>query len=156
MKSHLSLIMVGMLIGGLTSAFAQSGTLSAKDKQLLANEEKGWETAFNQKDAAGVAALYAEDGTAIVPAGIFQGRAALQKWIEGDLQAGGHDMSISVKDVHALGNAFWRFGDWSAHFGDQTFHGHWSDILVHVGDTLKIQQSTINLALPEPAPAPAK
>ena len=155
MRLHLSLAMAVMLIGGLTPVFAQSSTLSAKDQQLFTESAKGFETAYNKKDVAGVVALYAEDAVAIAPAGIFQGRTALQKWIEADLQAGGHDLSINVTRVHALGNAFWRFGDWNAHYGDQTLHGHWSDILIHVGDTLKIQQSTINLALPETGSASA-
>ncbi len=155
MRLHLSLTMVGMLIGGLTSAFAQSGTLSAKDQQLLIDLGKSFDTAYNKKDVAGIVALYAEDGIAITPAGIFQGRAALQKFIEADFQAGGRDLSSqnSSTRAHALGNAFWSFGDWSAHYGDQTLHGHWSNIVIRVGDTLKIQQNTTNLALPATAPA---
>lgn len=156
MGLHLSLAMLGALVGGLTPAFAQSGALSAKDQQPFADLANNWMTAYNKKDTAGVAALYAEDAIAVAPAGIFQGRSALQKWIEADLQAGGHDMSISVTRTYALGNAFWSFGDWSGRYGDQTLHGHWSDIVVRVGDTVKIQQNTINLALPETGSASSR
>ena len=48
MRLHLSLAMVGILIGGLTPAFAQSGTLSGKDQQPFAEAVKGWETAYNK------------------------------------------------------------------------------------------------------------
>lgn len=158
MRLHLSLAIVGMLVGGLTPTFAQSGTLSTKDQQLLAELGKNFDTAYNKKDTAGLLALYAEDGVAITPTGIVQGRAALQKWIEADLQAGGHDLSSqnSSTRAHALGDAFWSFGDWSTRYGDQTLHGHWSNIIIRVGDTLKIQQNTINLALPETGSASAK
>ena len=156
MKLHLSVAIAGLLIGGLSPGFAQSDPVSPETEQVVKELAKRWETAYSKKDAAGVAALYAENAIEVTPAGFVRGREAAQKRIEADFQAGWHDISISTTDVHALGDALWGIGDWNGYLGDQAVRGHWSNIFVHAGDAWKIQETTFNIALPATGMTAAK
>jgi ketosteroid isomerase-like protein len=114
---------------------------------------KKWEAAYNRKDAAGVAALYTESAVEVAPTGIFQGRAAIQKRIEDDFKAGGHDLSISVKNIQSSGDVIMASGDWNGHYGSQAAHGYWANSTIR--STSLIQQNGFNLAMPDPGAAQA-
>ena len=101
--------------------------------------------------------LYTEDAIRITPQGIFQGRDAIQKQLEGGLKAGAHDDSITPKIVQPSGDLIWNGGEWSAKVGDRSVHGYYSDVITREG---KLKFEAYNTAPPAPAstapPAPAQ
>ena len=147
MRVHLSLAMVGLLAGVVTPALAQPSNASSKDQQLITELAKKWEAAYNRKDAAGVAALYTESAVEVAPTGMFQGRNAIQKRIEADLKAGGHDLSIAVKSVQSVGDVVMASGDWNGNYGSQAVHGYWTNSTIR--NISLLQQNGFNLAMPE-------
>src|SRR5258705_283787 len=60
--------------------------------------------AYNRKDAAAVAALFADDAVRVTDRGIIQGRDAVQKSTEAGLEAGGHDLRLRYNHTHIDGN----------------------------------------------------
>ena len=73
------------LVAGPAVAEPQAMVEHQKD---YANSTEMWEKAYNARDAAGVAAVYTEDGVVMAPgAETVQGREAIQALIEQDLSA---------------------------------------------------------------------
>src|SRR5215208_4258787 len=60
--------------------------------------------AFDKKDAAAAAALFAEDAIRVNAGGILRGRAAIQKAIETALESGVHDLKLQYHVAHVDGN----------------------------------------------------
>ena len=112
--------------------------------------------AFNQKDAAGLAALFSENGTRVTPQGIIQGREAIQKDSDKRFQSRFHDLSITPLIVRTLGDSIWEAGEWTMKMGDQPVRGYFAMTLVREGSTFKIRDDTFNIAPPaSPGPQPA-
>ena len=59
---------------------------------------------FNNKDAAGVAALYAEDGILVPPGPMVAGRANIEKAWRASFDAGRTGIRYDIKQVQAEGN----------------------------------------------------
>jgi hypothetical protein len=78
MNGQISLLITSLLTGLATSALAQQN-VPQTDQQVVREVDMQFTTAFNRQDAAGVAALFAEDGVRVTPQGIIQGRDAIQK-----------------------------------------------------------------------------
>ena len=104
--------------------------------------------AFNRQDAAGVAALFAEDALRVTPQGIIQGRDAIQKDSDKRFQSRFHDLSITPLIVRALGNSIWEAGEWTMKIGDQPVRGYFAMTLVREGNTFKIRDDTFNVVPP--------
>jgi ketosteroid isomerase-like protein len=116
-----------------------------------ANVAKQWVAAYNKRDAAAVAALYSENATEVTPNGIIQGRDAVQKRIEADLQKGGHDLSIAIKQTQTTADTSYSLGEWSIKYeGEQSAHGYWSVIETREGDAWRIQLLSTNFAVAPP------
>jgi uncharacterized protein (TIGR02246 family) len=72
----------------------------ADSSKQFANLSKDWEVAYNARDAARVAALYAEDGMVMPPnAAGAQGREAIEAYIKKDMAASPGKLEIKT-DVH--------------------------------------------------------
>ncbi len=70
--------------------------------------------AFNKGDAAGVAQLYTEQATALPPgAPMVKGRAAIQSFWQGAIQAGDKNVSLKALQVDQFGNAAREIGQFS-------------------------------------------
>src|SRR5450631_1684481 len=78
MNGQISLLITSLLTGLATSALAQQN-VPQTDQQVVREVDMQFTTAFNRQDAAGVAALFAEDGVRVTPQGSIQGRDAIQK-----------------------------------------------------------------------------
>jgi ketosteroid isomerase-like protein len=112
-------------------------------------------TAFNRQDAAGLAALFSEDGIRITPQGIIQGRDAIQKDSDKRFQSRFHDLSITPLIVRTLSDSIWEAGEWTMKIGDQPVHGYFAMTLVREGKSFKIRDDTFNIAPPaSPGPRP--
>jgi ketosteroid isomerase-like protein len=68
-------------------ARAQAGATDLRSE--ITRMDQAWQTAYNAKDAAGLAALYADDGQVMAPAHeTASGRAAIQAYFADDVKAG--------------------------------------------------------------------
>ena len=153
MGMYLSAVTASLFVATMVPALAQQSMVTEKDQQGITELARKWEAAFNRKDATGVAALYTEDAVEVGPIGIVEGRSAVQKRIEGEFQAGGHDMALSKWRVTTSGNMVFVAGEWSAQYGSQAAHGYFQSVDVRDGDTFKIRQNAFMLALPATGPA---
>lgn len=153
MGMYLGAATASLFVAMMVPALAQQSTVTEKDQQILTEFARKWEAAYNRKDAAGVAALYTEDAVEVGPIGIFEGRSAVQKRVEGEFQAGGHDVALSKWRATTSGNMVFVAGEWSVQYGSQAAHGYFQSVDVRDGDTFKIRQNTFAFALPDAAPA---
>lgn len=68
---------------------------------------------YNDKDAAGVAALYAEDGILVPPGPVVSGKANIEKAWQASFDAGRTGIRYDIKQVQAEGNIVLVVGQFS-------------------------------------------
>jgi ketosteroid isomerase-like protein len=155
MKRTLSIVAASMLIGMAAPALEQQNS-SEDNQQVVTNLYQRWTAAFNRQDLSELMTLYTEDAIRITPQGIFQGRDAIRKQLEGGLKAGAHDISSIPKIVQPSGDLIWNGGEWSAKVGsDRTVRGYYSDVITREG---KLKFEAYNYTAPpaNTTPAPAQ
>jgi len=76
MKIRLLLALAGLVIGFALPATALEGNLAGDVKALdeFGAFGKKYDEAYNQSDAAALAALFTEDAVLVTPEGLFSGR----------------------------------------------------------------------------------
>jgi uncharacterized protein (TIGR02246 family) len=122
------------------------------------------EEAYNNNDAAAVAALYADDAVEVTNRGPVYGRQAVDKYFEGVFQKVHISDYVSKADpVRGIrkgmaDNEMWANGEWSGTIQVKGANpveqkGYWSSIKVLEGDTWKIKMGTFNVAPPPAAAA---
>ena len=164
MKIRLVVALVGLAIGFAVPTFAQQkGTVDPQLHQRLVAAVQRHADAFNNNDAAALAALYTEDGIEVTNQGPIFGRKALEKYFA-DLFQKVHfsDLvdTIDQDSPHIIGTdgkEIWATGGWSAtikgeNFGPTQIKGYWSEI--REGDDWKIRMLTTNVT-PAPAATPS-
>jgi uncharacterized protein (TIGR02246 family) len=109
--------------------------------------------AYNRKDAAAVAALFADDAVRVTDRGIIQGREAIQKSTAAGLEAGGHDLRIRYHMTHIDGNTGWSVAevDFAVRGKDGSvspMHAFATSIWLRDGGTWKIKTQGITNAPP--------
>jgi uncharacterized protein (TIGR02246 family) len=149
MKIRFLLALVGLAIGFAAPALAQlKDTVDPKTAQEIRALAMKYDAAFNNNDAAAVAALYTEDAVYVAHHGTFHGRQAIEKTYANYFQ---HRHSINhvstVDRVIAVGNDLRAFGTWSSAFQDtngapKKDRGHYRWLLVRKSDTWKIRTNT--------------
>ena len=155
MNLQISLLIVSLLPGLATSAVGQQN-VSQTDQQAAREVHVQFTTAFNRQDAAGLAALFSEDGMRVTPQGIIQGRDAIHKDSDKRFQARFHDLSITPLIVRTLNDSIWEAGEWTMKIGDQAVRGYFAMTLVREGNGFKIRDDTFNIVPPALAgPQPA-
>ncbi len=88
----------------------QESTDVTADVELLTAKTQAWADAFNAGDAAGIAALYAEDGTLYPPnAAPVQGRTAIQEFWQGFIDTG-VKAELETLDVQVDGDLSYEVG----------------------------------------------
>jgi uncharacterized protein (TIGR02246 family) len=108
---------------------------------------KKYNEAVNNHDAAAIGALYTEDAIFVTVTGPVYGRQAIEKWYEGQWQAGSQPKNnISTIDPHSvrmLGpDNLTNNGDWSEtnkgkNGEDVQIKGYWSAVDTRQGDAWK-------------------
>jgi ketosteroid isomerase-like protein len=160
MKIRFLLALAGLVISFALPAFAQQkGTAASQiDEQIV----KKLDEAFNNGDAAAVAALYTKDAVQMTPQGPVYGREAIKKLFTGMFQQGHFSNHLNKDDqgsphmIGTAGNEVWRTGEWSFTLqgksgGPLQLKGYWGAVNVREGDTWKIRMLTFNVSPPPAA-----
>jgi ketosteroid isomerase-like protein len=166
MKIRLVVALVGLAISHALPTFAQQKepTPSDENRQVSAALVKQGDDAWNNNDAAAVAAVFTENAVIVTDSGPIYGREAIAKWAA-DLFKQIHFSNHSAKDdqvsPHAIGNELWCNGEWSQtiqgkDWGPIQQKGYYSAIDSREGDTWKLRMLTFNITPPPAAPAQTK
>ena len=109
-------------------------------KKAVRHGNDTWNNAFNRGDAAGVAALYADNATVLPPThAAIKGSAAISDFWQGLIKAGFREHGIELIDAEADGGIAFAIGKWSAKGPDgagklQSFGGTVVTVLKRQGD----------------------
>ena len=149
MKIRLLLALQGSVIGFVVPTVAQQKeTLNPQIvEQLNALRDKSNE-AFENGDAAALAALYTDDAVEVTNEGLIYGREAIEKHSAGVCQKLHFSNHIAKPDqysphiVGTAGNEMWWNGGWNVTLQGQTCgpkqaKGYWTSIVAREGDTWK-------------------
>ena len=148
MRVHSLLTLVGLAIGFAVPTFAQQKDTAASqiDEQIV----KKLDVAFNNGDAAAVAALFTEDAVLVTPDGMVFGRQAIEKRYADTSQRWPITDFLSRRDrlgLNAIDNAVWSVGEWWGTLQSQTgpvfAWGYWSTIYVREGDAWKMRMMSL-------------
>jgi ketosteroid isomerase-like protein len=150
---------VGLAISFAVPAFAQQKeTVDAQIIEQLAALGKKIQEAWNNNDAAAVAATYTEDAVLVTDTGLVCGREAIEKY-HADLfkqihisnQFGKSD-EYSPHTIGTAGNELWSNGEWSLTYrvngggpGPIQLKGYWSNIYLREGDAWKTRMGISNV-----------
>jgi uncharacterized protein (TIGR02246 family) len=86
-------------------AFVVPASAMADTKSQLEARVKEWMDKYNAGDAAGVAALYEEDGQLLPPlTDAVAGRAKIQEYWQGVMGAGVKNAALEMLEVHSSGD----------------------------------------------------
>lgn len=162
MKRRLLLALVGLAINFALPTFAQQKDTIAS--QIDEQVTKKFDEAFNNGDAAALAALFTQDAVWVTPQGPVVGREAIQQRFAGLFQQGHYSNHLNQDDpgcphlIGTAGNEVWRTGEWSFSLqgksgGPIQLKGYWGGINVREGETWKIRMLTFNVT-PPPAAVP--
>src|SRR3954468_14167632 len=110
---------------------------------------------YNRKDAAGVAALYTEDGLLVPPGPITTGRQNIEKAWRAVFDAGRTGLRYEIQQVQAEGNVVWSVGRFTVRAPDesgvlQERQGNFANIYQWEGDGLKFRVHAFNFLPPRP------
>ena len=152
-------MVAALLAGALTvPVLAQQTSSEQEIRQAAESIVEAHNKTVRQKDAAGLAALYADDAFVVAPEGTIAGRAAIQKFYEQALK----DFTSSAKldRVEMIGKGVRvRSGSWAGAFqatnGPVQLKGYWATTDVFDGTAWKIRMESFNVS-PPPSPSDAK
>ena len=122
---------------------------------------KKFDDAFNNNDAAAVAALYTKDGMMVTPSGPIYGPEAIEKYFAEAFKKGHVSNHIGNADQYGThmigtdGKEVWWIGEWSVTWQGKTgdpiqLNGHYSAINTRQGNDWKMRMLTWNVT---PGPA---
>ena len=150
---------VGLAISFEVPAFAQQKeTVDPQTIEQLASLGRKINEAWNNNDAAAVAATYTEDAVLVTDMGPVFGREDIEKY-QADLfkqihisdQFGKSD-EYSPHIIGTAGNELWSNGEWSLTYqvngggsGPIKLKGFWSNIYVRDGDAWKTRMGVSNV-----------
>jgi uncharacterized protein (TIGR02246 family) len=138
------LVVPAAVVASNLFAYAQDANKSA---EVFATK---WVTAYNAGDAAGVAALFTEDGVFNAPSGaVLKGREAIAKALAGRMKAGWTQERITTTEEGTAGNAVWAAGDYAlmgtGNAEGKQMGGRFGWVLVREGDAWRVAMLTANV-----------
>jgi ketosteroid isomerase-like protein len=169
MEIRLVVALVGLAISFALPIFAQQkDAADPQMRQQLDALSQKYDEAFNNGDAAALAALYTEDGIEVTNTGSVYGREAIEKYYADLFQKFHFSNHISKSDqnsphiIGTTGNEEWSNGEWSTNIQRQNFgpihsKGYVSSITVREGDVWKkrmqMSNNQVGLAISFAVPA---
>jgi uncharacterized protein (TIGR02246 family) len=145
MKARLLLTLAGLAISFAVPTFAQEKEVV--DPQLLQQLgalDKKSDEAFNNNDAAAVAACFTKDAVLVTPLGTFSGRQAIEIYFRGIFQQYHLSDHISTLDhVYTLGDDLCAVGGWTSNSNSTPSHGHRVLVYRRDDDTWKVRVITV-------------
>jgi ketosteroid isomerase-like protein len=149
---------VGFLAPTAPAVAQQKGSI---DSQIDEQISKKFDVAFDNGDAASLAALYTSDAVLVMPTGPIVGRDAIEKMFAGLFQQAHVSQHFNRDDpgsphmIGSAGDTVWRTGQWGFTLQGKdgnpvAIRGFWSAINVREGDTWKIRMLTSNVTPPSP------
>jgi ketosteroid isomerase-like protein len=131
-------------------------------RQQLNTKYKKYDEAYNNNDAAAVAAFFTEDAVLVTDRGPIYGREAIEKYLADVFKEFHFSNHIGRPDqdsphiIGTAGNELWSSGEWSLTLQGETgdpipLKGYWSEIYVREGDAWKVQMQTWNITPAPPA-----
>ena len=131
---------------------------TAADAAAVDTAAANWEKAYNDKDAAAVAALYSEDGQLLPPGpAVVNGRSAIQEFWANDIATSNMTFSITADASGVGGDWAWRTGSWRGTAADgTTATGKYAEIWHRTADGWQLHRDIWNVDEATPsAEAPA-
>ncbi|MDH3688095.1 MAG: SgcJ/EcaC family oxidoreductase [Gammaproteobacteria bacterium] len=101
-----------LLIAGTLVGIGQGSAQAASDVRatIVASIEQ-WTTAFNEADAAGVAAMYTQEGQLLPPGGpTVTGREAIQAFWQGVMDSGIAKAELEATEIEGSGALVYEVG----------------------------------------------
>lgn len=161
MKYRIILAALGLILLVISGACApQAETVDpAAVRAAIEENNAQFEEAFNQGDAAAVAALYTEDAIAMPPGQeMASGRAAIEQGMNADLENFAlSGLSLTTTDVEVSGDLAVEVGTYSIKAGDLEDNGKYVVVWKKQDDdTWKIHRDiwNSNVAPPQPEEEP--
>jgi len=134
----------------LTAVLVAVPALAGESEDFAASA-KAWEDGYNAKDAAAVAALYAEDGTIMPPhAAMATGREAIEAYLKTDIAAAPGKLTITYVGSETSGNLAYSHGTFSIadETGKTVDSGKWIEVRKKVNGKWMILYDIWNSDLP--------
>ena len=120
MKIRLVVALAGLAISFASLIFAQqTNTPDPQLREQLVALTRKFDDAYNNNDAAALAALYTEDAVEVTDTGPVYGRRAIEKHFADVFQkvhVSKHLLTIDQNSPHAMGtdgDVVWENGEWS-------------------------------------------
>lgn len=164
----LLLTLVGLVTSIAVPTFAQQkDTVDPQTAEQLSALSKKFSEAFNNNDAAAVAALYTEDAVLVNDTGPVYGREAIEKgFVDLFKQVHFSNCSSTVDRysphvIGTAGNEAWSNGEFTQtiqgqNFGPLQHKGNWIEIYRREGDTWRKRLDMWNLSPAPPEPGQTK
>jgi uncharacterized protein (TIGR02246 family) len=155
MKRFIGLLLAASLM--MVAQAARSETTSVDTKADIQKMATAWMDAYNKKDAATIAKMYADDAVFSNPGWTAAGRAAIEDALNKDLAAGSFSKinSITVEQAHRVGDLDYSAGTWAADTKgadgkEVPVGGHWLVISQYRDGHYVMLVHNSNMALPPP------
>ena len=145
------------LLLALAACKPQHATDTSADKAAMQSAADGWEPAYNNKDAAAVAALYADDAQLLPPgSNAVNGMSAIKEYWSNDVATNWAKLTLKAESSDLAGDWAWRSGTWSAETSPP-LSGKWVEVWHRTAGGWKIYRDIWNMdsASPPPPEAPA-
>lgn len=138
-------------------AFAQQTSAAGRQdvRQAVGAFVTTYLDAYNKKDAAGVAALYAKEGILVPPGPMASGQQNIEKAWRAVFDSGRTGLRYDIQQVQAEGNIVWSVGQFTVKVPDesgalQERQGNFTNIYQWKGDGLKFRVHAFNFLPPRP------
>ncbi len=149
-------IIIGVALALTIAASAGPGR-AADSQELMAAAAaigRSYDENYNAGNAAGMAALYAEDATFVSPVATIAGRPAIEAYYRGRFAAGATGHTTRIVSVQPMGEGGYGIGQFSVHAPGpdgqmRELHGNLVTIYQHEGGAWHMRLLIASLAPPK-------